>query len=558
MSGAEDLSRLTQTIDKTNELLLSPDVKMMDVGGGVMRPTNAMVMTNLATLLGGAMPYTSVDLGLTGTVDGTNFSVLSSAEEIYVDVYRNVAGAAVFVDSYPNSDFVKKVASKFVTSETAGVTLIPVAVTDDGKVPIWLEDGLLSAANLSPALRLAATADIVARSSAVSPLMLPLMVTDFGQVAAWLEGGSFNAAGLDQRIRAAIGTETKRKHTDASQLYSYRAQIAKAKAGLGFARVFFTGDSWTEHLLETPQVLASSLYETFGQSGLGWISVHADEGGSSSTLSQLLNGARLIKSSGWTLADMTTAADGLDGHAVTATGVTSTINITNLKTQTLRWYYLDGDGEFRYTVDGGSPVVVSCGGTGLRKSVEISGLTDAAHSIRFDLVTNPGTVTMFGGFATRTAPGVEFSKAGNGGSTAVQWKGIAANVQTYVADLKPDLVFIILGTNDRNRAITKADFKSGIESMVGAYRAGNPSCAVVLVAPVAGGTSSELGLMASYAEAMDEVSRSIKGVEQINLNEFMPPRVVTDAMGLWKDDNHLSELGGRFVADLLMKYFLSF
>lgn len=103
MSGAEDLARLTQTIDKTNELLLSPVVKMVDVGGGEMRPSSAMVMTNLSTLLGGAMPYDSVELGLESTVDGTNFSVLSSAEDLYVNVYRNVEGGAFYVDSYPNA-----------------------------------------------------------------------------------------------------------------------------------------------------------------------------------------------------------------------------------------------------------------------------------------------------------------------------------------------------------------------------------------------------------------------------------------------------------------------
>lgn len=102
MSGAEDLARLKVTIDKTNELLLSPDIKMMDVGDGVMRPTNALVMTNLATLLCGAMPYASVEEGLTGTVDGTNFSVLSSESDLYVNIYRNVSGAAVYVDNYPN------------------------------------------------------------------------------------------------------------------------------------------------------------------------------------------------------------------------------------------------------------------------------------------------------------------------------------------------------------------------------------------------------------------------------------------------------------------------
>ncbi|WP_435652690.1 hypothetical protein ACSC9T_15150 [Pseudomonas putida] len=107
MSGAEDLARLTQTIDKTDELLLSPEIKMVEVSPGVFRPTNAMVMANLSTLLGGAMPYTSVALGLEGTTDGTNFSVLSTVQDEYVNVYRNVDGSAVFVDSYPSSDALK-------------------------------------------------------------------------------------------------------------------------------------------------------------------------------------------------------------------------------------------------------------------------------------------------------------------------------------------------------------------------------------------------------------------------------------------------------------------
>ncbi|QLJ16286.1 hypothetical protein H0H12_10315 [Pseudomonas putida] len=108
MSGQQTIQELDRIVGTTNELLLSPEVKMMDVGGGVMRPTNAMVMTNLATLLGGAMPYASVALGLSGTADGTNFSVLSSAQDEYVNVYRNVSGSALFVDSYPNASATRK------------------------------------------------------------------------------------------------------------------------------------------------------------------------------------------------------------------------------------------------------------------------------------------------------------------------------------------------------------------------------------------------------------------------------------------------------------------
>ena len=138
MSGPTDLARLTVTIDTANELLLSEEIKMMDVGGGVMRPTNAMVMTNLATQLGGAMPYTSVEEGLNATVGGTNFSVLSSAEDEYVNVYRNVAGAAVFVDSYPNAK-----SSRLTSQKADSVLNLSMARAYTDKMPQAILDELL-------------------------------------------------------------------------------------------------------------------------------------------------------------------------------------------------------------------------------------------------------------------------------------------------------------------------------------------------------------------------------------------------------------------------------
>lgn len=137
MSGAQTIQELDRIVGTTNELLLSPEVKMMDVGGGVMRPTNAMVMTNLATLLGGAMPYISVALGISGTVDGTNFSVLSSAQDEYVKVYRNEGGSAVYVDSYPNATALANATGRingYTPTAEAEVTALVVANKERGVV----------------------------------------------------------------------------------------------------------------------------------------------------------------------------------------------------------------------------------------------------------------------------------------------------------------------------------------------------------------------------------------------------------------------------------------
>lgn len=151
---------------------------------------------------------------------------------------------------------------------------------------------------------------------------------------------------------------------------------------------------------------------------------------------------------------------------------------------------------------------------------------------------------------------MEFSKAGNGGSTSVQWAALAPVVQAYAAELKPDLALIILGTNDLNQGITKANFKASLQTLVSAYRAGSPNCGIILITPTRGQSTLDLGLMAQYAEAMSEISQATAGVEFLDLNSFMPPRITTDAYGLWKDALHLSEAGGRFVTGLLMKYFL--
>ena len=110
MSGATDLARFTTLIDTANELMLTDEIKMMDVGDGVQRPTNAKAISDLATQMAGAMIYTTLADGLAGTVNGSYFSVLSTATEGYVDLYRNNAGAAVLVDTYPNSTALASVA----------------------------------------------------------------------------------------------------------------------------------------------------------------------------------------------------------------------------------------------------------------------------------------------------------------------------------------------------------------------------------------------------------------------------------------------------------------
>lgn len=152
MSGPSDLARLTATIDAANELLLTDEIKMMDVGDGVMRPTNAKAISDLASQMSGAMVYTSVSLGLAGTVVGGHFSVVSPESDEYLILYRNAAGVATEVDRYANATGTRiatdtaQAALELSPSRTLS-TEFPWAVTDKNLSPILgvREDGVAHA-----------------------------------------------------------------------------------------------------------------------------------------------------------------------------------------------------------------------------------------------------------------------------------------------------------------------------------------------------------------------------------------------------------------------------
>lgn len=131
MSGATDLARFKVTIDTANELLLTDEIKMMDVGDGVMRPTNAKAISDLATQMFGAMIYTSTALGLAGTVNGSHFTVLSATTDEYLKLYRNDGGVATYIDTIPNAQALNAIAAIIKPFISASTEVDYLSVTDD-------------------------------------------------------------------------------------------------------------------------------------------------------------------------------------------------------------------------------------------------------------------------------------------------------------------------------------------------------------------------------------------------------------------------------------------
>ena len=140
MSGAEDLARLTGTIDILNEITISPEIKDVDVGNGETRPTVTKALSIAATQFGGAMPYTSIEEALTNTITGTVFSVPSALATPsdplkYIDMYLNDGGVAVPLGDYPSGD-----ALRAMSALVQGVPTLPVA-SEEAALALADEEG---------------------------------------------------------------------------------------------------------------------------------------------------------------------------------------------------------------------------------------------------------------------------------------------------------------------------------------------------------------------------------------------------------------------------------
>lgn len=279
MSGATDLARLTATIDTANELLLSPEIKMLDVGDGVMRPTNAMVMTNLATQLGGAMPYTSVALGLIGTAPGTMFTVISDVAVGYVDLYQNVAGGAVFKRSYPSAQKVDEVDAMGQANAAAVENLNDLVQTSSEKL-----DAVDVAAQAST-VAVAKLNNLVQGFSAVSPEVEIMAITDdegarhASLTSKRLQGPFFEVSSVDNATiigdaegatvlysddqRTVVG-ELEMQHTEQPGIYITDTESAILVDGGGSASAnqLSVPSIFADGLLFAPVIATTEAYDT--------------------------------------------------------------------------------------------------------------------------------------------------------------------------------------------------------------------------------------------------------------------------------------------------------
>ncbi|HBW7382036.1 TPA: hypothetical protein MFD22_000553 [Klebsiella pneumoniae] len=454
-----------------------------------------------------------------------------------------------------------------VPEEKVMPALVPVVHDMAGNVPIYLENGELDAKAVTGSFsdKVAGKGTVIptlaemVQKEKISPQLVPLFKDDAGMVPVYLVDGRLAVKGIDSSFvdlvyAALIGLfQPNQKYTDARTAWRWRTAKTKYKLSVtSKLKVGFTGDSWTEKKA-IPQMMANILYSEYSKAGEGWINFASANG-------DTLNGMS-FNISGWTTYDAseTTAAPtygcALDGLCLYATGTAARITLNAVSATGLSIYYKDTTGTFRYTIDGGTPIVVTGAGTGNVTKVDITGLANGTHQLVIDLTGNTDTVVIYGVYATISSNGVEIQKFGNANITADGYTKVLGNISYFAQQLNPDIIFMIIGTNDYRLGRTLSNFYTALSAWVQAYKTALPDTALVLIAPPQCNASGSYPL-SSYRDVMRQVANE-NHVEFFSLYDDFPAAYATaNTYGLWNDALHLNNNGADFLSRQLYKYFL--
>ncbi|HBR2418007.1 TPA: SGNH/GDSL hydrolase family protein, partial [Klebsiella pneumoniae] len=454
-----------------------------------------------------------------------------------------------------------------VPEEKVMPALVPVVRDMAGNVPIYLENGELDAKAVTGSFsdKVAGKGTVIptlaemVQKEKISPQLVPLFKDDAGMVPVYLVDGRLAAKGIDSSfvdlVYAALTGlfQPNQKYTDARTAWRWRTAKSKYKLSVtSKLKIGFTGDSWTEKKA-IPQMMANILYSEYSKAGEGWINFASANGDN-------LNGMS-FNISGWTTYDAseTTAAPtygcALDGLCLYATGTAARITLNAVSATGLSIYYKDTTGTFRYTIDGGTPIVVTGAGTGNVTKVDITGLANGTHQLVIDLTGNADTVVIYGVYASISSNGVEIQKFGNSNITADGYTKVLGNISYFAQQLNPDIIFMIIGTNDYRLGRTLSNFYTALSAWVQAYKTALPDTALVLIAPPQCNASGSYPL-SSYRDVMRQVANE-NHVEFFSLYDDFPAAYATaNTYGLWNDALHLNNNGADFLSRQLYKYFL--
>lgn len=284
-----------------------------------------------------------------------------------------------------------------------------------------------------------------------------------------------------------------------------RKRILGESAQLVIAAI---GDSWTHGATLWSQDTARTLIGTYGNAGSGWV-------GFGNLNGIYLNGN--VDSSKITVAfagtwDNSVYTSGIspDLGQATTTAAASKVTITGqANTSIVNLFYIGGVGTLHYRWNGGAWTVLDLTGAGLLTTA-LAGVPAGAWTLEIEYVS--GINTLCGLDIQSAVDGVRFNKIAATGSASSQWATAAASAQwrAGLTALAPNLVTVMLGTNDQGASFTQATYRGYLQTLITNIRTALPYADILVVAPCENNRVTNTYPMSLYTSAAYEVAATNK------------------------------------------------
>lgn len=353
---------------------------------------------------------------------------------------------------------------------------------------------------------------------------------------------------LTTEVASIRDTHTKFGETYLKYWQLALANVQQAVSGEQ-AVIAVVGDSWVDNTNITLP-LRTWLQTTYGDAGAGYVSANT-----AITAPAAVTRAR---SGTWTELDNNTTpvGYGVDIGNATSTADTDTLDITaTVDTMVIHYIKQDGGGVLKYRFDDGGlwTTVDTADAGGPIYATEVLS-TLGGGSVKLNLgVDTQGTagVMLCGVDCQLDGSGVRLHKLGNGGATAAQYESATAAIwQAGLAAIAPDLVVLLLGTNDHAADVVPGTFAGSMNTLIDRVQAA-VACDIMLLSPGPNGTAGTAYTVDQYVDQLRWLATK-ENAAMVNAYSHLLD-YASDGVGGWANSTHLNASGGQVIANEVIR-----
>lgn len=339
------------------------------------------------------------------------------------------------------------------------------------------------------------------------------------------------------------------KATIFCRLIAYICMCATAGAAND---ILLLGDSWINGRTRLAEPLVDYYRLNGGLAGGGYCGLVGSNG--SADTDMVFYGGN----SGWQIRDKVADAIGVDVTDVTGTTVNQELRfLLRSDVDEIELYYRAQPGGGSFAVYGNSDLLVTVNTNSDESVNEVHRLDWSSRSssawIKL-VVTDPReSGVRLAGLNFRAYSGaVRIHEMGTGGITAGGFVSVDRSAWIdSVRELRPEIVCVLLGTNDHASNVSPSSFKSSIETLVERIRAARPYVEILLISPGDNGLEGKDYDLSDYRDVLAEVALDAQ-IGFVDLHAQLGDYEDAAAAGLYSDSVHPNAEGGLLIRDAVL------